>query len=106
MSKFTLSKKLDLSKYKEGAYLEFNLPTYKEIDVLSKLEVDSETKDPVKIKKGFDDTITVLASKFKAGRLPNADGGLEDVLKDDLKGLPIEVLNEAVNFLLSSPVKG
>ena len=102
MSKFTLSKRLDLARFKEGAYLDFGLLSFGEIERLSDLNISSETTDQKEIKKAMEVAISLLEEKFISGKLPLGEE-LVDVTKEDLKDLPIEILTEAMSFLSASP---
>jgi len=106
MGKFNLAKKLDLAKFGEGAYLEFNLLTFAEIKTLSQLNIKPDTTDIGEISKAMEEAVKVLSDKFISGKLPGEGNNLVDVAKEDLADLPVEILTEAMSFLSATPTGG
>lgn len=104
MSKFSFTKKLELNSYKEGAYLEFQLLTFKDVKKISGLQITQDEKDPKKIEEAGNTAIDILKSQFVSGKLPS-NNGLDSVTKEDLGDLPIPILTEAMNFLSQTPAQ-
>jgi hypothetical protein len=63
---------------------------------------DPNNIDPEKVKAGLNDIISLLEEKFIDGKYPNDDGTLDDIAKEELKGMPNDILQAAMNFLSQS----
>jgi len=100
MGKFEFKKKLELNQFKEGAFLEFRLLSYKDLESVSSLNIDKETNDPAKLEKATKATLGIMKANLVSGSLPNAAGELVGVEAADLDELPIEILVEAIRFLV------
>lgn len=97
MSKFKITKKLDLDRFGKGSYLSFSLVTYKESEEIS--EIDIKLDDPKEAKKSAKIGLDLLKSKFIEGKLPDINDKLVEVLSEDFADLPIEIISEAISFL-------
>ena len=106
MTKFNFAKKLELNEYGQGAYLEFNLLTFREIEKLSKISIDTESTDPKKLSDAITLSIGVLTDQFISGKLPNGKDELAPVAKEDMADLPVEILTKAMNFLSGAQTQG
>jgi hypothetical protein len=86
--KFDITKKLDLSYIDgwEGCYLEFAMPSYK--------DVKGFADNPEDIEKGLE-TISEL---FRAGK-GISRGKTVDIAKSDIKELPLEIINKAMALI-------
>lgn len=85
--KFDITKRLDLSYIDgwDGCYLEFAVPSYNDIKDIP------ETESP---EKGFER----MESLFRAGK-GMSDGKQVEIGKDDLKDLPINIMNKAMSLI-------
>ena len=98
MSKFVLTKKLDLSKLADswkGCYIEFSDFSSKEVQALS----GEKNKD-----KAYEQTLEFIKTKFVSGK--GFDGKkIIDMEKDDIDDLPMTILRGIVDFLLPKPTE-
>jgi hypothetical protein len=108
MSKFQVKKKLELNFLGEGweeAYISFNAPSYGEIKEFSKKtkvdEGENKEEKTVDNEKAVDEGMKLLELLFIEGKA--FDGkALVDITKEDIKDLPIGVINKTFNMLTES----
>jgi len=91
MGKFKLVKKVDLGKFWEGAYIEFNAPTFKDLKELTAVDADNQTDS-------IDNAMTVLGNLFVGGKI-----GEDEVKKENIADLPVEVLTELFKEMSGTP---
>lgn len=99
MGKFNIIKKLDLADIAEGAYLEFELITYRDSAKIRELGIkDGQnvvTENREKIEKA---TFDLLREKLVSGKLPSRES-LVEVSPEDVEDLPVAVIERAISFL-------
>ena len=98
MSKFKITKKLNLDRFGKGSYLSFSLVTYKESEKIAALDI-KEDDNPKEVSKSAKIGLDLLKSKFVEGKLPNLKDELVEVLSEDFDDLPIEIISDAIGFL-------
>ncbi len=104
MSKFVVRKKFLLDfvndEWKEkGAYLELSAFSVSDIkDKLSKLTGVEETSAE-SVTSALDSMISLLEEKFLGGKAVDEKGELVDLVKSDIRELPVEIISKAIGFL-------
>lgn len=105
---FDIFRTLDLGflgKEWEGCYLKFSYLTANEAKDFSGLKIDKENPDPENVNALVDKALSVLESKFIEGKAVKG-GKISDVTKEDIKELPVELLNKCVEVLVSALPEG
>src|SRR3990167_2737989 len=96
---FDVFRKLDLSflgeTWKE-CFIEFRYITVAEAKSFSSFTLNKD--DPKSVENALDTSIKILEDKFVSGKALQ-DGKLVDLKKEDLKDLPVEVLNRSIIIL-------
>lgn len=89
MSKFNITKKVSLEEFGEewkDCFLEFYLPSYREIKEFT----NEETPDNKKLEKGIES----LERLFKQGK-GISEEGMVDIVKEDIKDLPVQIITKS-----------
>ena len=103
--KFKIVKKVDLAFVGEGwadCYLEFRSPSYGEISVAGLTDIKETEKNP---KEAIEKGMKFLEEVFASGKAISETGEKVDVMKEDLKNFPLEVINKCFEAITGVPPK-
>lgn len=98
--KIKIEKKIDLSYLGEGwdgCFITFIAPSYGQIKPILKF---ADQKDN---SKAVEEGITFLESVFIAGLVATTDEGKKEIKKEDLKDLPLEIINKCFEMIGGTP---
>jgi hypothetical protein len=102
MTLFKVVKKLSLDffgKGWEGAYINFQALTVKDIKDKFPEFTKIDEKDETAALRGIDTVLELLKEKFISGKGINDEGKLVDLKPGDLENLPAEIISRALSFL-------
>ena len=83
----------------KDAYINFTAFTANDIKSNSGLKIDVEHPDPVAVQSSFDNMIKMLQERFIDGQLPNDDGTLAPLKKEEIGDLDMDIIQGAITFL-------
>lgn len=84
----------------KDAYLNFHSFTAE--DIKNNVTIDTKTASADEISASFSDMLGLLEKKFIDGKLPNEDGTLSEVTKEEIATLDIDIIQGAISFLSQS----
>lgn len=89
-------------EWKDG-YMNFEAFSANDIGSQAGLtNIDPKNPDPKAVQEGFNSMIERLKTRFIDGKMPTEEGTLEDITKEELGTLPIDIIQEAISFLSQS----
>lgn len=86
----------------KDAYINFTSFTANDIKANSGIKIDTENPDPIAVQDSFDRMITMLQERFIDGMLPDEDGKLTPLKKEEIGDLDMDIIQGAITFLSQS----